>query len=141
MSFVCRFIEKKEMHIIMPLVLLLNPNTDLELLKARLQEMLEHTNYKCVGMFDNENLIGMCGIWVLYKLYVGKHIELDNVIVHPDFRGMNIGQQMIAFTDEYARSIDCSTSELNGYVSNNAGTKFWMNSGFNIIGFHYQKKH
>lgn len=123
---------------IIPFLRLLNDKIQEELLNSRLEEMFTH-NYKCVGIFKAEKLIGLSGLWILTKYYVGRHIEPDNVIIHPGYRGEGIGEAMMQWIYEYAVSQGCIASELNCYVNNHAGQKFWANQGYKIIGFHYQK--
>jgi diamine N-acetyltransferase len=123
---------------ILPFLKLLNEKISEDLLNTRLAEMFAH-NYKCVGIFNNDQMIGISGLWILTKYYVGKHIEPDNVIIHPDYRGAGVGEALMQWIDEYAVAQGCVASELNCYVSNSAGQKFWMNQGYKVIGFHYQK--
>ena len=40
----------------------------------------------------------------------------------------------------YAKSKGCVASELNCYISNESGRKFWEDEGYQAIGLHYQKK-
>ncbi|EQD69526.1 GCN5-related N-acetyltransferase, partial [mine drainage metagenome] len=40
--------------------------------------------YQCAGLYDDGRLIGICGLWILTKYYVGKHIEPDNVVIQED---------------------------------------------------------
>lgn len=124
---------------IMPLVKILNPGTDEKTLKQRLDEMLSQ-GYECAGVYDGDMLIGICGIWIITKLYVGKHIEPDNVTIHPDYRNKGIGEILMQWIYDYGRSKGCIASELNCYLSNPKGQKFWFNEGYTILGFHYQKK-
>ena len=121
------------------MLLLLNPKIDKETLEERIPEMVKN-NYKCVGVYDNDRLIGISGLWILMKYYVGKHIEVDNVIIHPDYQGKGIGNLLFDWIHNYAISIGCDASELNCYVNNNDGIKFWMNKSYKLLGFHFQKK-
>lgn len=123
---------------IIPFLSLLNEKIGNDILESRLIEMFTQ-GYKSVGIFDSEKIIGLSGLWIMTKYYVGKHIEPDNVIIHPDYRGSGIGDALMKWIYEYAISQGCIASELNCYVSNNAGQKFWINQGYNVIGFHYQK--
>ena len=118
---------------------MLDNNMQAEVLKERLEEMKQH-NYQCRGMYDGEKLIAISGLWVLYKYYIGKHIEPDNVMVLPEYRGKGVGEEMMKWILDYALSIGCKGSELNCYVSNSGGVKFWHNQGYKIVGFHFQKK-
>ena len=137
--FDVRLIPKEEIATILPLVKMTNPDLSEEVLRDRLEQMLP-LGYQCVGVYDGERLIGISGIWTLVKFYVGKHIEPDNVIIHPYYRGQGVGVVMMKWIFDYARSIGCVASELNAYVTNDRGHKFWFNQGYKILGFHFQKK-
>ena len=133
-----RVIEKNNLDSILPLLQLINPTTELSVLAERLEAM-KSTDYQCLGVFDGDRLVGICGFWMLIKIYVGKHIEPDNVVIHPDYRSQGIGEQMLAWIFDYGRQHGCIASELNVYVQNSPGIKFWMSQGYKIIGFHMQK--
>lgn len=130
--------EADEQQII-PFLSLLNDSISKDILEARLTEMFAQ-GYRCVGIFDGEKLIGISGLWILTKYYVGKHIEPDNVIIHSDYRGTGVGEALMKWIHDYAITQGCVAAELNCYVANNAGHKFWLNQGYSILGFHYQKK-
>lgn len=132
-------IPKDDIHSIIPLFKILDKNLDTTLLESRLDEMIQR-GYECVGIYDGEQLIGMSGLWILTKYYVGRHIEPDNVVIHPDYRNKGIGEQLMQWIYEYGRQQGCTASELNCYVSNEKGHKFWFNEGYKIIGFHFQKQ-
>ncbi len=131
-------IPKEHLDSILPLLEILNPKTSREILIQRLMDIKE-TNYQCVGVYEHSNLIAISGIWILNKFYAGKHIEPDNVIVHPDYRNKGIGELMINWIHEYAASNGCLTSELNSRVTNEAGNKFWKRMGYEIAGYHFIK--
>lgn len=132
-------IPPENIHSILPLVRGLNPSlSDAELL-SRLDEMLSR-GYECVGVYEENSLIGISGLWILTKLYVGRHIEPDNVIIDPAYRNKGIGDLLMQWIYDYGRSKGCVASELNCYVSNSKGQKFWEKEGYTLLGYHYQKK-
>lgn len=131
-------IPDESLHTILPFIMLLNPKSDETTMLARLEEMRTQA-YVCVGAYDGDRLIGVSGLWIMTKFYVGKHIEPDNVIIHPDYRGQGIGEQMLAWIFEYGRSQGCIASELNCYVANKKGVRFWIKQGYDIIGYHFQR--
>ncbi len=132
-------IAKQDMLTIIPLLQVLNDKIGEEILKERVSEMVAK-GYECVGVYDGEKLIGICGLWILVKYYVGRHIEPDNVMLLPEYRGQGIGEKMMEWVYEYGRSKGCIASELNCYTSNTGGQKFWTNEDYKIVGFHYQRK-
>lgn len=141
-----KLIPKENIKSIIPLALLLNPGMDEKTLIHRLEMMME-INYECLGVYDtaaslstsNQKLIGICGLWTLVKLYNGKHLEPDNVIIHPDYRNKGIGELMMAWIDKYAKEQNCEMIELNCYIENLKGAEFWKKTGFYVRGHHFQK--
>jgi GNAT superfamily N-acetyltransferase len=134
-----RFIKNENIHSIIPLLQVLNEKISEEVLKNRLEEMLKQ-NYQCIGIFDKKQLVGICGIWILTKYYVGKHIEPDNIIILPEYQGKNIGKELMTWIYNYAKENCCEASELNCYVNNDKAHKFLEKEGYEVIGLHYQKK-
>jgi GNAT superfamily N-acetyltransferase len=132
-------IGKENMLTIIPLLQILNDKISEEVLKERITEMLGK-GYECVGVYEEEKLIGICGMWILTKYYVGRHIEPDNVMILPEYRGKGIGEKMMEWVYEYGRSKGCIATELNCYTANTSGQKFWTNEDYKIVGFHYQRK-
>ena len=133
-----RLIPREDISSIIPLLRILNDALSEELLHERLDEMVAQ-GYECVGAYDEGRLIGISGLWTLTKYYVGRHIEPDNVVILPEYRGKAIGEQLMEWIYAYGRSKGCIASELNCYVTNSGGQKFWANEGYKVIGFHYQK--
>ena len=138
-SISIQFIPTQQLQEIIPFWQLLDHNLSEEILLERLEEMI-HQGYKCVGIYHQNKLIGVSGIWILIKYYIGKHLELDNVIILPEYQSKGIGKQLYTWILTYAKSIKCNSIELNCYVSNHAAQRFWINQGLDIAGYHFQKK-
>ena len=138
-TFQMEFIPNENINDILPLVQMLNKDKfPVEILKKRLQDMLQ-VGYQCLGVYDKDELIAICGIWVLNKLYVGKHVEPDNVFVLPEYRSSGVGKLMMDWIFNYAVEIGCDASEVNCYIKNEKGIQFWNNQGYKAIGYHMQK--
>jgi GNAT superfamily N-acetyltransferase len=123
---------------IIPLIQQLNPNVPEATLRARLTEMVDQ-GYQCVGLYFDGKLIGICGLWIITKFYVGKHIEPDNVFILPAYRRQGLGKRLLAWLYDYGKKQGCLASELNCYVANESGNIFWGREGFAKIGYHYQR--
>lgn len=133
-----KIIEKDKILDIVPLIQQMNTKTPLDLLKKRVLEMSEQ-NYECAVMYDNDKLIGVCGIWYMTRHYVGRSMEVDHVIMDNTYRGQGLGRIFFDWIYEHAKSKGCEASELNTYTGNPKSHKFYYNEGYEIKGFHFVK--
>ncbi len=81
------FIQKSEILSIIPLLTIISQNDTKEVLEERVLEMCEQ-NYKCLGIYKSHELIGICGLWFMTRHYGGRSIELDHVVLKPDFQAL-----------------------------------------------------
>ena len=139
MSYQFKIILNEDFDQIIPLVYQLNDTKVSEnLLKSRFNEM-KTQNYECAGVFDGENLIGVCGLWFCTRHYTGKSVELDHVYIKQEHRGNGLGKQFMAWIDAYVKERGCNSMELNTYVQNYSSHKFYYNEGYEIWGYHFFK--
>ncbi|WP_281636841.1 GNAT family N-acetyltransferase [Flavobacterium marginilacus] len=116
----------------------LYPKLTLEKYEAYLQEMVPH-NYKQVAVFDGEICVGLSGFWTAVKLWTGKYIEIDNFIVHSDYRSKGIGKMMTDYIDAKAKDEGCNAIVLDAFTGNFTAHRFYYNQGFEPRGFHFVK--
>jgi len=137
-EFKIELIPYERMETILPLVSMLNSNKiEYKVLQDRLKAMLNMGGYECIGVYDSGTLVGICGLWILNKLYAGKHVEPDNVFIKEAYRNRGVGQLMIDYLFQYAKKIGCEGSEVNCYVVNKKGNKFWKRQGYQPLALHY----
>lgn len=96
-------------------------------------------NYRQVAVFDGETCVGLSGFWFGTKLWTGKYIEIDNFIVHPDFRQKGIGKLISEFIDEKAKELHCTCIVLDAFTGNFPAHRFYYNQGYVPKGFHFIK--
>jgi GNAT superfamily N-acetyltransferase len=133
-----KLISTKNILSILPLLQQLNTTTSEIILQKRLLEMSKQ-HYKCVGMYFNEELIGIAGLWFLTRHYCGKTIEPDHVIIKEVFRNKGLGEKLFEWIHNYAQSIGYEATELNTYIENTKSHTFYENLGYKKLGFHYLK--
>ena len=135
-----KIIDKSEIDLIIPLIQKLsnNKNSD-ELLLERFSEMFTQ-NYECAGVFDNEKLIGVTGMWFCTRHYSGRSMEVDHVYIDEEYRNNGLGKKFLKWIYDYGKSKGCESCELNTYVSNFSSHKFYYNEGFEIYAYHFFKK-
>ncbi|WP_298395735.1 N-acetyltransferase [Flavobacterium sp.] len=116
----------------------LYPNMTIERYEGFLSDMIPK-NYKQVAVFDGETCIGLTGFWFGTKLWTGKYLEIDNFVVHPDYRKKGIGRLLTDFIDERAKELKCTCIVLDAFTGNFVAHKFYYNQGYVPRGFHFIK--
>lgn len=140
MAFNFKILEKEKIDLIVPLVQKLNGNKNSDaVLKQRFSEMITQ-NYECAVIYDDEKLIGVCGLWFCTRHYSGKSVEPDHVYIDDSYRGKGLGKQFFTWIYNYSKAKGFEAMELNTYVTNAASHKFYFNEGFKILGYHFLKK-
>ena len=103
-----------------------------------LSEMIPN-NYGQVAVFEDETCIGISGYWIGTKLWCGKYLELDNVIVSKSHREKGVGKLISDFLENKAHLNNCTIQVLDAYTSNFKAHRFYYNQGFSPKGFHFVK--
>ena len=118
----------------------LNPAMERTMLKEHQTAMFAFNNYTCFGVFKNNKLIGLCSGWLTVRIYSGKQLEIDNVIIDASMQSKGFGKKFLALLEDWAKINNCNTVELNTYLQNSGSHKFYFNQGYRILGFHFQKQ-
>lgn len=135
MSYVIKLIDKANMDAVIPLAQILNPTMDHVVLLERIKGAFDNPSYQCIGIYEHDHLIGICGVWILTRIWAGKYIELDNVIIHPDYQARGIGDKLLSWVFAYGKSQGCTASLLACYVTNDKALKFWIKNNYKIVGY------
>ncbi|WP_456442016.1 GNAT family N-acetyltransferase [Psychroserpens sp.] len=121
------------------LLLQLNPEKEGKYFELKLEQMHRFKNFKCFGLYENNKIIGISSGWTTVRIYCGKQLELDNVIIDEQLQSKGLGKIFIDKIEDWALQKDYKSLSLNTYVSNSRSHKFYFNQGFDILGFHFQK--
>ena len=122
------------------LLMHLNPTTPREIIHQRLAEILmNYPHYHLIGAFSGGTLLGLSGAWIATKVWCGKYLEIDNIVVHPDQRSGKIGTRLIEHLEILAREQQCEILALDSYTSNYPSHRLYHRLGFEIRGFHFIK--
>lgn len=118
----------------------LNPRLDGSTFSARMNLMAIEPNYRLLALYDDDKLIAISGYWIGHKLYCGKYLEPDNVVVHEAYRSKGVGQKLQQQLEEIAKENDCNVMMLDAYLANEAGHRFYEKHGYKKTGYHFIKK-
>jgi GNAT superfamily N-acetyltransferase len=122
----------------LPVLNELYPSLTAEEYSRELDEMLP-CRYGQVAVFEEEECIAICGFWIGNKLWIGKYLELDNIIVRASHRSQGVGKLMFDFLERKALEQQCKMLSLDSYTSNFKAHKFFYNEGYVPKGFHFVK--
>ena len=118
----------------------LNPETPAALIAERLATLLaEHSHYEIFGAFAAEKLVGVAGAWIATKIWCGRYLEIDNLVVDPNQRSAGVGSLLVQHLESLARERDCKIIVLDSYTANRPSHRLYHRLGFEIWGFHFVK--
>ena len=134
-----KIIPSDEINVVIPFVKKMAKVTISDsILLSRFKEMVNQ-DYECLGVYIDEELVGICGMWFSTRHYCGKSVEIDHLYVIPKLRNKNIGGQIVSWVEKYAISKGFNTIELNAYIDNERSQKFYLKQGYKKLGFHFLK--
>ncbi len=131
-------VDKEEMLKYLPVLNELYPSLTTEEYSRELDEMLS-CRYGQVAVFEEEACVAICGFWIGNKLWIGKYLELDNIVVRASHRSQGVGKLMFDFLERKAVEQQCKMLSLDSYTSNFQAHKFFYNEGYVPKGFHFVK--
>lgn len=78
---------------------------------------------------DSDVIVGMAVVWLVVD-----EAHIATIAVHPEFRGLGIGRQMMAaiLDDSRRRGMDTATLEVR--ASNHIAQAMYKNFGFEVVG-------
>jgi ribosomal protein S18 acetylase RimI-like enzyme len=118
----------------------LNVETPVALIRQRLETLLaDHSHYQLLGAFTADTLAGVAGAWIATKIWCGRYLEIDNLVVDPAHRSSGIGSLLIGHLEIVARERECNLLVLDSYTSNRPSHRLYHRLGFEIWGFHFIK--
>lgn len=119
----------------------LNPECPTPVLLERFRRILkEHPHYIPVGAFRDDRMVGFAGAWIATKIWCGRYLEIDNLVVHPDERSSGVGSALIEHLEKLGREEDCNLVVLDAYTHNHSSHRLYQRLGFEIWGFHFVRQ-
>lgn len=112
---------------------------DLEKFEQQISEMIKMNDFKMVGAFLDDKIIGIAGYWVLRMLYCGKYIQVSSFIVDEEKRGFGVGRKILLEVEKIGKELSCEKIVLDSYTENKKSHSLYYQSGFYIRGFHFMK--
>ncbi|MGB6220214.1 GNAT family N-acetyltransferase [Haloferula sp.] len=136
-----RPLQPKELRDAVRLLAFLNPDCSSEVLVDRFETIVaEHPHYHPLGAFTEGKMVAFAGAWIATKVWCGRYLEVDNLVVHPDYRSKGFGSSLIKHCEQLAKQHGCNLLVLDSYTSNHPSHRLYHRFGFEIWGFHFVKQ-
>ncbi|MFK7784348.1 MAG: GNAT family N-acetyltransferase [Crocinitomicaceae bacterium] len=128
--------SKEEMLSAYNILLEVYPNLTMEEYARELDVMMPH-NYGQMVVMDGDTIAGLTGYWIGSKLWCGKYMELDNVVVAEKYRRKGIGKMLFDHMEHFAKEEKCTMLALDSYTTNFKAHRFFYGQGYGPKGFHF----
>jgi GNAT superfamily N-acetyltransferase len=96
-------------------------------------------DFKMIGAFLNNEIIGIAGYWVLRMLYCGRYIQVSSFIVDEKKRGFGIGKKILNEIEKIGKRLNCEKMVLDSFTENKKSHSLYFKEDFHIRGFHFMK--
>ena len=133
-----RELTADELPALFPLIHLHNPVIDAPLFAKRLGEMTA-LGYRAMAAFMGDAMVGCCGFWLRTRFWSGREFDIDNFVVHPDYRSQKIGEVMLQWLEAKALESGCELIVLDAYADSFRAHRFYLKNGFSLTGYHITK--
>lgn len=133
-----RELSWEEMPSILPLLQVLNPKLTKPVFLARLKKM-KPLGYRAVVASDGKKMVGLSGFWMWTRFWCGTHLDIDNFVVHPDYRDQKVGDKLVQWLEKTALKEKADLMVLDVYAENHRAQRFYFRSGFVATGKHFTK--
>jgi GNAT superfamily N-acetyltransferase len=128
---------KEEMLAQLDVMQELYPTLTVETYKTLLDGMLPNNEYGQLAVFQDDQCVGIAGFWIGTKVWCGKYLEIDNLVVSAKYRSQGAGKMLFDYLSLKAKNEGCNMIALDSYTSNFKAHKFFYNEGFGPKGFHF----
>ena len=91
------------------------------------KKITDNTFSKCLGYFENNEVIGFLDFSVMYE-----KVEINNIYVKEDYRNSGIASKLLEYMIKEIKDIDNITLEVR--VDNESAINLYKKFGFKIIG-------
>ena len=104
-----RILDESYIEQILPLLHELNSQITIDELRELQLEMFSMSNYTCFGLFDEVTMVGVASGWITVRLYSGKQLEVDNVIISSNQQSKGFGEIFVRDMEKWAIKNGCKT--------------------------------
>lgn len=133
-----RELKQNELASIYPMLKVLNPGLSKPVFLARLK-LMKPLGYRAIAVYAGNRMVGISGFWMRARFWCGREMDIDNFVVHPDWRRAKVGDRMLAWLEKKAKQEKVQVMVLDAYAHNALAHRFYYRHDFTVTGFHMTK--
>jgi len=104
---------------------------DADLSQSALQKIIDDSERCALVASNGRKIIGMCSAQWVYSTASGKKSAwIEDVVLHPDFRGQGIGTKMMDELLVWCRDSGCNRAQLVYDLDNQPAIDFYQKQAF-----------
>lgn len=94
-----------------------------------------------IGLNDDETVVGLLAFRIRENIEeVSRYGEISAIIVDENYRNQGVGNQLIEFAENYARTLKCKGTWLvSGFGREENAHKFYTSNGYKTTGYRFVK--
>lgn len=131
--------SKEQMLLAFPIIRQRYKEMTLENFDGQISEMIARNDFKMLGAFIGDEIVGVTGYWISRMLYCGRYIQISNFIVDRKKRGLGIGGKILHEIENLAKELQCEKIVLDSFTENKKSHPLYFKENFYIRGFHFMK--
>ena len=115
----------------------LYPDREIGTIRTEISQMLAQQGWRMVGIFDGEECIATMLVHVGFRMYCGKFIRMDSMVIDEERRSEGLGKVLMDWVRREGKRMNAALLMLDSYVSNASGHRFFFREGAQISGYHF----
>ena len=115
------------------------PHMSREFYSEMIPELMKN-GYRQVAVLIDEKIVGVSSFEVITRLYMGRIMRVNDLVILEDYRGRGIGRKLIEYIKEQSIADNCNAMVLDTGIERKDAHKFYEKLGFKIHAHHYIKR-
>jgi GNAT superfamily N-acetyltransferase len=107
---------------------------------ALYSEAHKRDGFVLIGAFEDDALVGVMGVRILFDFAHGKHLYVDDLVVTEAKRGSGVGAALLNKAEQIAKEKGCASLRLCTGIANDAAKKFYAREGWTLRSVAFKKR-
>lgn len=103
--------------------------------EAFVRSFREEDDYRALGLFVDDDLVGVAGVSVQRVLHHARHAWVHDLVVDEPRRGEGFGADLLGHVEAWARERDCEYVALANREGNEEALAFYESQGLETWGY------